>query len=169
MSTIDLVLTESYLMILKENLDLTLKWLQLIFVFLRDMARNPRNISHSLFLSRQFCFRCSECTTLQILKPRYFISTFEILSVSKRMSWSLKVLRSQLSSLSVSHREVVIFIFCLNCCRGRKVTRHCCAHWLALSHFITISAQAKKWSEAVVAHLNNSSKYKHILKKILNF
>ena len=80
-------------------------------------------------------------------------------------------LATQLTLRSVSHREVVIFIFCLNCCRGRKVTRHSCALWLALSHFITkfISAQAKKWSEAVVAHLNNSSKYRHILKKIQNF
>mgnify|MGYP003328966685 CR=1 FL=1 len=79
MSTFDWIVAKPYLMVLKENLDLTLKWLQLIFVLLRDMARNPRNISHSLFLSRQFCFPCPECTIWKILNPQYFISTFDFI------------------------------------------------------------------------------------------
>ena len=66
-------------MILKENLDLTLECLQLIFVLLRDMARDPRNISHSLFLSRQFSFSDPACTIWKILDPQYPISTFDFI------------------------------------------------------------------------------------------
>ena len=157
-------------MILKENLDLTLKWLQLIFVILRDMSRDPRNISHSLFLSRQFCFsrpvrtkfENSEATINLFPHLRYCPSPKECPDHSKFSA------RNSAHSPSVSHREFVIFIFCLD-----KLLQNDKGHAAFLRSLIGSQSLHYKiyfsaGKEAVVAHLNNSSKYREFLKTVFS-
>ena len=45
-----------FLVILEENFDLTLECLQLVFVLLRDIARDPGHISHSALSVDNFVF-----------------------------------------------------------------------------------------------------------------
>ena len=149
-------------MILEENLDLTLKWLQLIFVILRDMTRNPRNISHSLFLSRQFCFPCQGCTkfknseaTINLFPhSRYCPSPKECPDHTKFSA------RNSAHSPSVSHREFVIFIFCLDKLLQNEKGHAAFLRSLIGSQSLHYKIYFSAGEEAVVAHLNNSSKYR---------